>query len=358
VSAPDPPVTSRTPLLVVIDPAARHVDGESVRIARDVLCAGAAGAKVCLPDGPEETERILARRGSRRPVVVGDDRALLRAVTLLHRERDLGGAELSVIPVGSAANVALTRELGVPPDAVLAARAALGGVGRRLDLLIDDSGGVVLGGLRIPDLPDGYDGRDAVGGGQTHGASGANGLLGAYGPYGPYGARGAYGPDGRDEREGREGRDRRESRDGEGRDAVARYLGAPSRRAKESLARPLRAVRQLRGGERNAPAFPGQRLRVEADGELLADLDRPVREVSVSPDERQRGLAEVTVRPVVRPGERGETDGAAEVVRARARAVTVSGPDFHYRADAVVGGPVRVRTWTVLAGAWTLTLPG
>jgi hypothetical protein len=37
--------------------------------------------------------------------------------------------------------------------------------------------------------------------------------------------------------------------------------------------------------------------------------------------------------------------------------VTVSGPDFRYRADALVGGPVRVRTWTALAGAWSLTLP-
>ncbi|NEC47052.1 diacylglycerol kinase, partial [Actinospica acidiphila] len=58
-------------LLVVIDPVARRADGESVRIARDVLRAGAAGAKVCLPDGPEEFARALARRGSRRPVVVG-----------------------------------------------------------------------------------------------------------------------------------------------------------------------------------------------------------------------------------------------------------------------------------------------
>ena len=88
-------------LLVVIDPVARHTDGESVRIAKDVLSAGAA-TKVCLPEGPEEFARALTRRGSRRPVVVGDDRALVRAVSLLHRRRELAGCALSVVPVGAA----------------------------------------------------------------------------------------------------------------------------------------------------------------------------------------------------------------------------------------------------------------
>ena len=46
-------------LLVVVDPVARRADGESVRIAKDVIGAGAAGAKVCLPDGPEEFARAI-----------------------------------------------------------------------------------------------------------------------------------------------------------------------------------------------------------------------------------------------------------------------------------------------------------
>jgi Diacylglycerol kinase catalytic domain len=136
-------------LLVVIDPVARRTDGESVRIAKDVLSAGAQ-TKVCLPEGPEEFARALSRRGSRRPVVVGDDRALVRAVSLLHRHRELAGCALSVVPVGGALSVA--RSLGVPMGAVAAARAVLDGVERRLDLLVDDSDGVVLGALRIPPL--------------------------------------------------------------------------------------------------------------------------------------------------------------------------------------------------------------
>ncbi|MFL5998498.1 MAG: diacylglycerol kinase [Streptomyces sp.] len=136
-------------LLVVIDPVARQTDGESVRIVKDVLSAGAA-TKVCLPDGPEEFARALARRGSRRPVVVGDDRALMRAVVLLHRQRELAECVLSVVPVGPVLGVA--HALGVPRGAVAAARAVLDGAERRLDMLVDDSDGVVLGALRIPAL--------------------------------------------------------------------------------------------------------------------------------------------------------------------------------------------------------------
>ncbi|MFG3202116.1 diacylglycerol kinase [Streptomyces sp. NPDC048192] len=136
-------------LLVIIDPAARQADGESVRIAKDVLSAGAA-AKVCLPDGPEEFARALGRRGSRRPVVIGDDRALVRAVSLLHRARELAGCTLSVVPVG---DTRLAESLGVPGGTVAAARAVLDGAERRLDLLVDDSDGVVLGALGIPPEP-------------------------------------------------------------------------------------------------------------------------------------------------------------------------------------------------------------
>ncbi|MGW1166237.1 diacylglycerol kinase [Streptomyces sp. NPDC002550] len=136
-------------LLVIIDPAARQTDGESVRIAKDVLSAGAA-AKVCLPEGPEEFARALGRRGSRRPVVVGDGHALVRAVTLLHRARELAGCALSVVPVG---DTGLAESLGVPGGAVAAARAVLDGAERRLDLLVDDSDGVVLSGLGIPPRP-------------------------------------------------------------------------------------------------------------------------------------------------------------------------------------------------------------
>ncbi|WP_410537801.1 diacylglycerol kinase [Streptomyces sp. KL2] len=265
------------PLLVLVDPVARRTDGESVRIARDVLTAGSPAVKVCLPDGPEEAARALARRGRRRPVVIGDDRALLRAVRLLHLERDLAHCALSVVPVGRPGSVALAGTLGVPLDAVHAARTVLEGRERRFDLLIDDSGGVVLGGLRIPPLHEERERRDGGPGGQ------------------------ARGPLGR------------------------------CRSLVRTLARP-------------APGPGAARLRVEADGVLLTDLDSPVEQVSLTPGD---GLVDVVVRRLSQDGP----------VRARARTVTVSGPHFRYRADAVVSGPVLTRTWTAHPSALRLTVP-
>ncbi|MEV0274775.1 hypothetical protein AB0I22_00090 [Streptomyces sp. NPDC050610] len=360
---------------MVIDPVARRVDGESVRIAKDVLCAGAT-TKICLPEGPEEVERALARRGRRRIVVIGDDLALLRVVGLLHRQRDLPGASLAVVPVGPSAAVSLVRALGVPTGAVAAARAVLDGSERRLDLLVDDSGGVVLGGLRIPS-GGGWGG--AFGPYEAEDASPADDGHPHHLPYvpeaAPSGDSRTSGPDASDTSDisvmgggagtggesaaGRPGTDgsrangdrgdRHDRRDGPGAapapsDGRHQPWWTPAARtARTALTTLLTAPTAAR--RRPAPP-PPQRLRVEADGVLLADLDRPVERVTVSASAAD-GLADVVVH------HRLADDG----IRARARAVTVSGPDFHYRADAVVGGPVRTRTWTVLPDAFRLTLP-
>ncbi|KOX00789.1 diacylglycerol kinase [Streptomyces sp. NRRL B-1140] len=276
-------------LLVVVDPVARRSDGESVRIAKDVLGAG-AGIKLCLPDGPDEFARALARRGSRRPVVVGDDRTLIRAVALLHRHRELAGCPLSVVPVGGAHSLA--RSLGIPTGTVAAARAVLDGVERRMDLMVDDSDGVVLGALRIPPLrPDGVTAEAA--------------------------------PDPDD------------------------VPGRPWLRTCQSLVRTL--VPAGRPSRLAALPEPGpSRLRVEVDGETLVDLDQPVEAVSVAP--AAAGVASVEVRPV-------SVGAEASPLLAQGRTVTVSGAHFRYRADTVVSGPVRTRTWVVREGAWGLTVP-
>ncbi|MFD9575006.1 diacylglycerol kinase [Streptomyces sp. NPDC059982] len=257
-------------LLVLVDPVARRLDGESVRIAKDVLSAGAA-AKICLPDSQEEFARALARRGHRRLVIVGDDRALVRAVALLHRERGAVDRAVSLVPVGPAGSLALARSLGVPLSAVLGARAALDGVTRPRDLLVDDSDGVVLGGLRISGTAD------------------------------------AAGPS---------------ARRGGGYRSLLRTL----------LPGPAAVVHRLR-------------VEVRVDGVVLADVDQPVQDVAVRTGDGG-GPAEVVVRVA----------GGAPLT-GRAEAVTVSGADFRYRADHVLTGPVRRRTWTRHPAAWSLTLP-
>ncbi|MFD5969240.1 diacylglycerol kinase [Streptomyces sp. NPDC060311] len=224
-------------LLVVVDPAARRLDGESVRIAKDVLSAGASHTKVCLPDGPEEFARALGRRGSRRPVVIGDDSALLRAVALLHRRRELAGCALSVVPVGPA--LGLARSLGLPTGAVAAARAVLDGAERRLDLLVDDSDGVVLGAVGIPPGPVPAPER-------ADGDPGAGSLR-------------------------------------------------PWLRTCQSLVRTLASSRPARTAVAPGVAGPA-RLRVEVDGVTLVDLDQPVEALTVMPG--GGGLAMVEARPL------------------------------------------------------------
>ncbi|ARQ69578.1 hypothetical protein CAG99_12515 [Streptomyces marincola] len=245
-------------MLIVIDPTARRTDGEAVRIARDVLCAAPGEATVCVLEGPQALTRVLSRRRGRRLVIVGDDGALLRTVRLLHHNGELGTSRLAMVPVGPGPTVAVAHALGVPTDAVAASRTVLTGTDRRLDVLTDDAGGVVLGPLGIP---------------------------------------------------------------------------APRARSAGATALWWRTVHR-----------PRQRLRVEADGRVLVDVDRPVAGVSVRAAD---GLAEVVVRP----------RQAGADVSARAVSVTVSGPGFSYRADAVDQGPTRARTWTVLPGALRLTVP-
>ncbi|MFD6994950.1 diacylglycerol kinase [Streptomyces mirabilis] len=315
-------VAASDQLLVVIDPVARRTDGESVRIAKDVLSAGAA-TKVCLPEGPEEFARALARRGSRRPVVVGDDRALLRAVSLLHRQRELAGCGVSLVPVGGV--LSLARALGVPVGAVAAARAVLDGVERRLDLLVDESDGVVLGALRIPPVGAGGGMRGAeevdMGGVGSFGRFGDSGSSGGSGGSGGFGSFGSFG-------------------------GGASGLGGHAwLRTCQSLVRTL-AARPARVA--SVPGPGPSRLRVEVDGVTLVDLDQPVEAVSVTPG--VAGGAEVEVRPV-------SVGAEASPLRVVGRRVTVSGADFRYRADSVVSGPVRTRTWTVREGGWGLTLP-
>ncbi|WP_087927398.1 hypothetical protein [Streptomyces albireticuli] len=366
MSAPD---STEQALLVVIDPVARRVDGESVRIAKDVLCGGAV-AKICLPEGPEDVERALARRGRRRPVVIGDDRALLHAVRVLHRRRELPEVPVSLVPIGALPAVSLARTLGVPLGSVAAARAVLDGTERRLDALVDDGDGVVLGGLWIPGTggldraappfetnetirPNGSDvavpgpargTADAVAEGDAGGApgGGSGGLAEASRVAGLAETAGlGAGAEVTAELTAETAAELTA-------EAASEVTGVtgPDRPWWSPAARTARsALTLLTGPAARHPSLPScTRLRVEADGVLLADLDRPVARVAVSTVD---GFAEVVIH----------THAGERPLRTRARRVTVSGPGFRYRADNVAAGPFRTRTWTVVEGAWRLVLP-
>jgi hypothetical protein len=322
---------------VVVSPAALALDGESVRVARDVLGA-AFDVKLVVPGSLAELERTLSRRGGRRLVVIGDDHALHQVVQLLHEQSGLGSGPLGIIPVGKGEKVTLARSLGAAGRPVDAARAIVRGSVRSLGLLVDESGGVVLGGLRIP-------GRG--GPGQGLGAATEPGRAAAAGP----------------------SRTRRrtvpQQADGE---AAERSLRANKAAAARGLlltstclewgSQLARTARTVAAQLIPARSGPGQALRVEADGHLLADLDHPIRLLAAwnagtrgGAEDTENGLMEVLVSP---------PSAAEGPLRVRARRITVTGgpsTSFTYEADDAPGGPVQQRTWTVEPAAWQLTVP-
>ncbi|MCF2526665.1 acylglycerol kinase family protein [Yinghuangia soli] len=331
-------------LLVITDPAARSVDGESVRVALDVLRA-AAPAKIVVPADAAELERALVRRGRRRVVVVAGDGGMHSVVRVLDRHGELAGTPLGVVPVDThpGSGHGLARALGLPAEPAKAARVALGEHERTLDLLLDDLGGVALRSVRI-----------------------GNGV--------------------------------RTPR-------PAPSAGPAARKSWRSIwDRAAHTVTSAVGPS-------GHRLRVEADGRVIADVDRPVfsvhvgcddcdngrtpagkgpelpsvavqeRSVNIAGDEPAgttrtepapaTGTANVLITAYPSAGRFGlpaQTRGTARPpedepaertprLEVRAREITVCGPEFTYEADAMTTGPVRLRTWTVRPGAWRLYVP-
>jgi diacylglycerol kinase (ATP) len=124
---------------------------------------------------------------------------------------------------------------------------------------------------------------------------------------------------------------------------------------------------------------PYTRVRIEVDGELVADLDRPVLMLSVGNGASVGGGTELT--PEADP-EDGKVDvmiartqgGMApltyawhlmrsrhherdDVMYLRAKDVSVSGEEFYCSADGEIYGPERQRTWHVEPAAYSMILP-
>ena len=124
---------------------------------------------------------------------------------------------------------------------------------------------------------------------------------------------------------------------------------------------------------------PFVRLRIEADGEVVAELDRHILMVSVgnsshvgggtpiTPDATpEDGKADVMISfatgPLARIGyvvnmRRGDHQERDDVLHLRARQVSIAGEEFWCSADGEIYGPERHRTWTVEPAAFHMVLP-
>lgn len=134
------------------------------------------------------------------------------------------------------------------------------------------------------------------------------------------------------------------------------------------------------GAARAAIRPPAVRLRIEVDGELVADVDRRVLMVAVGNGSSVGGGAEINpdadpqsrsldvmvsfaTEPLARVGYaldvvRGKHQERDDVVHRRGHQVSVSGEEFWISADGEISGPERRRTWHVEPAAYSLLLPG
>jgi diacylglycerol kinase (ATP) len=281
---------------------------EGLEIALGVLRED-ADVELATTNNPGELDGVLHRAGCRSIVVAGGDGSLHAVVTALHRRHELAERTLGLIPLGTGNDFA--RALGIPLDPAEAAAALLSGSARRMDLIVDELGGVVVNNVHA-------------------GASAQASRRGArwkkrLGPYG-------FG-----------------------------ILGYPIGAALASIKPPF------------------VRLHVEADGQVVSDMDKHILMVAIgngtsvgggtelTPDaDPQDGMLDVMVSFATGPLERigyavelyrGKHPERDDVLTRRAHQVTISGEDFWLAADGEIQGPERRRSWHLEQAAYTMVVP-
>lgn len=291
------------PLLVVTNASAGSADDERVAAAVAVLREAADVREESCSD-PDDLDHLLDRAGDRTLVVVGGDGSVHTTVAALHRRQELtADRPLGLVPLGTGNDLA--RTLGIPLEPADAARALLTGRPRRLDLVVDDAGGVVVNAVHL-----------GVGAEAAERAGALKDRLGkaAYAVGGVLAGATATGWDLRVEVD-----------------------GEPVHTDDPVLMVGLANGRTIGGGSELAPD-------AEPDDGLL-DV---VVATSTGPVARLRfGIA-------MREGEHVERE---DVVVVRGRTVTVTGDPFPVNADGELDGPLSARTWTVRPAAWSLLTP-
>lgn len=134
------------PLLVITNSDAGSADEESLDAALAVL-RERTSVEVAATSNPGELDSVLHRAGSRPIVVAGGDGSLHAVIAALHRRRDLKGAVIGLLPLGTGNDFA--RGVGIPLDAEEAARVLLRDKQHPMDLVVDEVGEIVVNGVHV-----------------------------------------------------------------------------------------------------------------------------------------------------------------------------------------------------------------
>jgi YegS/Rv2252/BmrU family lipid kinase len=291
------------PLLLITNAEAGSGDDENLQEALTVL-RREADVEVARTTNPGELDGVLQRRGRRRLVVGGGDGSLHAVVAALHRRHELEKGALALIPLGTGNDFA--RGSGIPLEVGEAARLAIHGEARTVDLLVNCAGQVVVNAVHF---------------------------------------------------------------------GIGAEAGKQASAWKKWLGRVGYPVGALIAGFRQH----GIRLRVEADGQVLADLDRPLIQVAlgngatvgggteIAPQASvEDGLADVVVSFATTPLAKltytmhlasASHEEREDVVMVKAKRISISGQDFYCNADGEIYGPEVNHEWHVEPGAFEMVLP-
>jgi diacylglycerol kinase (ATP) len=139
-------------VLVVANAGAGSARRAAMHAVMVVLRAAAAarGTQVDLvvTASPERLRATLGRIAGRRLVVVGGDGSIHAAVQALHddgRLREVG--PIGIVPMGTGNDLA--GALGLPTDPASAARVAVNGTVRDMELLVADDGGIAVNAVHV-----------------------------------------------------------------------------------------------------------------------------------------------------------------------------------------------------------------
>lgn len=300
-------------MLVITNAEAGTADQDSLDRALAIL-REESSVEVAATSNPGELDGVLHRAGSRRIVVAGGDGSLHAVVAALHKRHELADRTLALLPLGTGNDFA--RGTGIPLDVEDAARLVLRGEPRPVDLIVDETGSVVVNNVHV--------GTGAQASRKAHKWKTRLGSIGV------------------------------------GKVNIGK-LGYPI------------------GALLAAFHPPVWRLRVEVDGVVVNDVDQPLLMVAVgngsnvgggtevTPDaDPESGRLDVMISRAVGAGaklayvaklRKGEHQERDDVITVRGSTVSVTGEGFWVSADGEIYGPERSRTWRIERAAYRMVLP-
>ena len=297
------------PILMVTNADAGSTDRDSIDTALAILRARCE-VEVVVSKDPRELDQILRDAGVRTIVVAGGDGSLHAVIDSLYANEDLTGRTLALLPLGTGNDFARALDLPLEPEA--AARVIVSGTSRRVDLIVEESGDVVVNSVH-------------AGAGTKASMTGAK-WKSRLAPFG----LGILGyPIG----------------------AALTAMNPPTVRLAvevdgEVVARPDRRLLMVVVGNGSS---------VGGGAELTPDADPGDGYIDVMISSSAGPIARLAYAWGIRGGNH---PARTDVITRRAKRVSISGERFWISADGEIDGPHDRRTWHVLPSAYKIIVPG